>query len=140
VENEGENDYEPILNNFVKTNNIQKAYIDLRRYPENKGKETLKKSPSFKINNFRNKMLTKIWKDNKISLTDDNNIVNNDNMANKDNKKIIMNYTKKDIKILKEQKGKIKIMIFQTLIFMITILEHIITLKLVSHCSKIIIN
>ena len=97
-ENEGENDYEPIMNklaNTLKTNKIQGAYIDPRIAPENKEKDTLKKSPSFKIGNFRNKMLKANLTDNRINLTDDKNIVNIDNMANKNIKKII-NYTKKD--------------------------------------------
>ena len=97
-ENEGENDYEPIMNKFantLKTNKIQGAYIDPRIAPENKEKDTLKKSPSFKIGNLRNKMLKANFTDNRINLTDDKNIVNIDNMANKNIKKII-NYTKKD--------------------------------------------
>jgi hypothetical protein len=97
-ENEGENDYEPIMNklaNTLKTNKIQGAYIDPRIAPENKEKDTLKKSPSFKIGNLRNKMLKANFTDNRINLTDDKNIINVDNMANKNIKKII-NYTKKD--------------------------------------------
>ena len=50
---EGENDYEPIMNKYASStnkNNIQGAFIDPGRSPKNKEKNTMKKSPSFKIN------------------------------------------------------------------------------------------
>ena len=96
---EGENDYEPIMNNYASPtnkNNIQGAYIDPGSSPKNKRKDTLKKSPSFKINYLTNKMLNKNLIDNKINLTEENNISNDDNLVNKNNQGVIMNYNKKD--------------------------------------------
>lgn len=96
---EGENNYDPIKNNYASSTNkniIPGAYIDPRRQPENKGKDTLKKSPSFKINYLTNKMLNTNLIDNKINLTDEKNVPNDDKLANKNNKEVIMNYNKKD--------------------------------------------
>ena len=84
-ENEGENNYKPIITNYSYSNNNQEAYTCPRSSPKNKGNDTLKKSPSFKTNNL----------DIHKSLID-NNIVNEDNMANKNNKEMIMNYINKD--------------------------------------------
>jgi hypothetical protein len=83
-ENEGENNYEPITNNYSYPNNFQEAKI-FPSSPESKGNDTLNQSPSFKTNNLN------IYK----SMTD-NNIVSDDNMDNKNNKEIIMNYINKD--------------------------------------------
>lgn len=96
---EGENDYEPIMNKYASStnkNNIQGAFIDPGRSPKNKEKNTMKKSPSFKINYLTNKILNKNLIDNKINLADENNISNDDNLASKSNQGVIMDYNKKD--------------------------------------------
>ena len=87
VENKGENDYKPILTDYANTKKIQDIYIYPRRSPENKGKNNLIKSPKF----MRNKLIKKMLN---INLTDDNNIINNDNMTNKNNKEMTMKYNK----------------------------------------------
>jgi len=70
--------------NKVNTNIISK----LRTQPGNKGRDTLKKTHSIRVNNHSNNILhTNII---------DNNIINNRNMTNKSNIEINMYYTKKD--------------------------------------------
>jgi len=80
-ENEGENDYKPYLTSINNTNNISK----IRTPSENKGRDILKKSPSIRVNNISNNIP-------KINIID-NYFINNGNMTNKSNKKIIRNYT-----------------------------------------------
>jgi len=80
-ENEVENDYKPYLTSINNTNNISK----IRTPSENKGRDILKKSPSIRVNNISNNIP-------KINIID-NYFINNGNMTNKSNKKIIRNYT-----------------------------------------------
>jgi len=83
-ENEGENDYKPNLTSLNNTNYISK----FRAPSENKGRDILKKSPSIRANNISNNIP-------KINIID-NYIINKGNMANKNNKEIIYNYTNRD--------------------------------------------
>lgn len=95
-ENEGENDYEQNAPENTNVNNIPEAYNDLKKTEEKKAKDTLKKSPSFKINNISKQILNKNLTDNRINITDNSNIDNDDNTEYKNNEEQIMNYTKKN--------------------------------------------
>ena len=84
-ENEGENNNEPIIPNYNYPNTYKEFYICPRSSFNKKRNYTLKQSPSFKTINFNiHKNLT------------EHNIVSDDNMANKNNKEIIVNYINKD--------------------------------------------